>query len=41
MNIFCPNFSNKQIKEDFESLISIVGENLSYYLWNKYEGDVS
>lgn len=41
MNIFCPNFSNKQVKEDFESLISIVGENLSYYLWNKYEGDMS
>ena len=41
MNIFCPNFSIKEVKEDFESLISIVGEDISYYLWNKYEGDMS
>ena len=41
MSIFCPNFSIKEVKEDFESLISIVGEDISYYLWNKYEGNMS
>lgn len=36
---FCPFLSNKKIKREFDSLKSIVGENLAYYLWNKHEGD--
>ena len=39
MSVFCPNFSNKKVAEQFEDLINRVGENKTYYLWNKYEGD--
>ena len=39
MSVFCPNFSNKEVAEQFEDLINKVGENKAYYLWNKYEGD--
>jgi len=41
MSTFCPNLSNKQVRQDFNQLKSIVGENTAYYLWNKYEGDMS
>lgn len=41
MSTFCPNLSNKQVKRDFNQLIDMVGENIAYYLWNKYEGDMS
>lgn len=41
MSTFCPNLSNKQVKQDFNQLIDMVGENIAYYLWNKYEGDMS
>lgn len=39
MSTFCPNFSNKQVKQEFQNLEDYVGENLAYYLWDKYEGD--
>lgn len=39
MNVFCPNFSNEEVVKQFEELINKVGENKTYYLWNKYEGD--
>lgn len=39
MTPFCPNFSNKQVKKEFETLEDMVGENQAYYLWDKYEGD--
>lgn len=38
MNAFCPNLSNKQIKQEFEELINAVGEDAAYYLWNKNNG---
>jgi hypothetical protein len=38
MNPFCPNLSNPQIKQEFEELISAVGENKAYYLWDKNQG---
>jgi len=34
--IFCPNKNSKEFKE----LVSSVGENRAYFLWNKYEGNV-
>ena len=34
----CPNLSNPQVKEDFETLVTIFGENEAYYLWNKNGG---
>lgn len=37
--IFCPNFSDKKVKQDFKTLVEMVGENRTYYLWNKHEGD--
>jgi hypothetical protein len=33
----CPNKNSKE----WESLVSSVGEDLAYYLWDTYEGDVS
>lgn len=41
MSTFCPNLRNPQVKQDFNQLIDMVGENVAYYLWNKYEGDMS
>lgn len=38
-NIFCPNFSNKQVKQEFDELTAKVGENVAYYLWNKSNGE--
>ena len=34
----CPNLSNPQVKEDFETLVTIFGENEAYYLWDKNGG---
>ncbi|HQJ57084.1 MAG TPA: hypothetical protein PLH46_05525 [Caldisericia bacterium] len=34
--IFCPNKNSKEFKE----LVSSVGENRAYFLWNKYKGEV-
>lgn len=39
MTPFCPNFSNEQVKQEFDELTNLVGEDLAYYLWDKYEGD--
>lgn len=39
MTPFCPNFSNEQVKQAFDELTNLVGEDLAYYLWDKYEGD--
>ena len=36
--MICPNFSNPQIRKDFFSLASIVGEDFAYYLWDKNGG---
>jgi hypothetical protein len=34
--IYCPNKNSKE----FKKLVSSVGENRAYFLWNKYEGNV-
>ena len=38
---FCPNLSNPQVKQDFDSLVSKLGENRAYFYWNKHEGNIS
>lgn len=39
MEYFCPNFSNPDVKRDFDNLASLVGENRAYFLWNKHVGN--
>lgn len=43
---FCPNFSNKQVKKEFDELVNIFeelypgeGENVAYLLWDKTKGE--
>ena len=36
---FCPNFANKQVKQDFDELTQVLGEDLAYYVWNKNNGN--
>lgn len=43
---FCPNFSNKRVKEEFDELVNIFeelypgeGENVAYLLWDKTKGE--
>ena len=38
MNANCPNFSNKQVKKEFDELVDIFGEDTAYFLWDKNEG---
>ena len=38
MNANCPNFSNKQVKKEFDELVDVFGEDTAYFLWNKNEG---
>lgn len=39
MSAFCPNFSNKQVRDEFNQLTGQVGKSAAYYLWDKYQGD--
>ena len=39
MSAFCPNFSNKQVRDEFNQLTDWVGKSAAYYLWDKYQGD--
>ena len=39
MSAFCPNFSNKQVRDEFNQLTGQVGKSAAYYLWDKYKGD--
>ena len=38
MNPFCPNLSSPKIKQEFDELVDVFGEDVAYYLWNKNEG---
>ena len=38
MNL-CPNLNNKQVKKEFDELISVFGENTAYYIWNLTNGE--
>ena len=35
---FCPNLSNKKVREKFEELTDIFGEDMAYFLWGKNGG---
>lgn len=35
---YCPNFSLPTVKQEFNTLSNIVGEDYAYYLWNKNKG---
>ena len=37
MNI-CPNLSNPKVKQEFDELVSVLGENTAYYVWNENNG---
>ena len=37
---FCPNLADKKIAEQFNKLIELNNENIAYYLWDKYQGEV-
>lgn len=34
----CPNLSNPQIKQEFDELGSVLGENVAYYVWDQNNG---
>lgn len=36
--IACPNLANKQVKQDFDKLKYLFGEDTAYYFWNRNEG---
>ena len=38
MNL-CPNLNNKQVKKEFDELISNFGEDAAYYIWNLTNGE--
>ncbi len=38
MNI-CPNLHNKKVKQEFDELVSIFGEDIAYFLWGKTNGN--
>lgn len=39
MNLFCPNFNDNNVRQQFDEIQRVVGEDAAYYLWNKHEGD--
>lgn len=38
MKVICPNFKNKEVKEQFEELSNVLGENTAYYVWSYNNG---
>lgn len=36
--MFCPNLKNKQVKAEFEELVSAIGENAAYAVWSQNNG---
>ena len=34
----CPNLSNPQVKDEFNELVSVLGENAAYYVWEQNNG---
>lgn len=36
---FCPNLSNKKIKQEFDELVSILGEDAAYLIWDRSQGN--
>lgn len=38
-NVICPLLSNPKVKQEFEKLKEMVGENVAYYCWNESKGE--
>jgi len=38
MNI-CPNLHNKQVKQEFDELVNLFGEEIAYYIWDENNGN--
>ena len=36
--ILCPNLNNPQVKKEFDELVSVLGENTAYYVWDQNNG---
>lgn len=34
----CPNLSNPQVRDEFNELVSVLGENAAYYVWDQNNG---
>ena len=39
LSMFCPNLKNPEVKKEFEKLVSALGENVAYDVWNKNNGN--
>ena len=38
-NPFCPWLTNKEIKEQFDQIVKLVGEDAAYFIWDEFEGN--
>ncbi len=36
--MICPNLNNSKIRHQFSELVSVLGEDVAYYVWNKNRG---
>lgn len=36
--MICPNLSDPVVKQEFDNLVSVFGENVAHSLWQKNEG---
>lgn len=39
MKVICPNFNNKEVKQQFDELVANVGENAAYVIWSENNGN--
>ena len=38
MSIICPNFKNKEVKQQFDELVAATSEQAAYHIWSQNEG---
>ena len=38
MSIICPNFNNKEVKQQFDELVAATSEQAAYHIWSQNEG---
>ena len=38
-NPFCPWLTNKEIKEQFDQIVKLVGEDAAYFIWDEFDGN--
>lgn len=39
MSIICPNFNNKEVKQQFDELVAATSEQAAYHIWSQNEGN--